>query len=246
MECWFEWNGKKCTEYGIRAVEMPPISFAKERATWKDVPGRSGSLTIVEGKDVYEDLTLSIDCRVENAGRIAEIGNWLRGGGELRLSNRTTGVYRGRISNQIELSQIVSGHENLEFTVNFRCQPFLYLLDAPAFDVLQSGTAIRNTGTVASAPRMEITGSGDFCIAISGGGAMQLAVLKDVSGGIVLDSELMDALSLDGSQLLNDHMDGDFPLLPAGDSVITWSSFDGNDNPGTVTKIHILPRWRCR
>ena len=42
MNDWFEWNGFKCTEYGIRVLEQPPITIPSERATFVDVPGRSG------------------------------------------------------------------------------------------------------------------------------------------------------------------------------------------------------------
>lgn len=27
MNDWFEWNGKRCTEYGIHVLEQPPLTL---------------------------------------------------------------------------------------------------------------------------------------------------------------------------------------------------------------------------
>ena len=64
MNDWFEWNGKRCTEYGIHVLEQPPLTLPNERATFVDVPGRSGSLTVLEGDAVYDDLVLTAQCIV--------------------------------------------------------------------------------------------------------------------------------------------------------------------------------------
>ena len=48
MKDWFEWNDVRCTEYGIHVLEQPPLTLPNERATFVDVPGRSGSLTVLE------------------------------------------------------------------------------------------------------------------------------------------------------------------------------------------------------
>ncbi len=56
---WFSWNGVKCTEYGIHVLEQPPPTIPLERVSCTSVPGRPGSLTILEGEAVYDDMTLS-------------------------------------------------------------------------------------------------------------------------------------------------------------------------------------------
>ena len=56
MNDWFEWNGVRCTKYGIHVLEQPPVTIPSERVTFTDVPGRSGSLTQLEGDDVYDDM----------------------------------------------------------------------------------------------------------------------------------------------------------------------------------------------
>ena len=59
MNDWFSWNDTRCTEYGIHISEQPPLTIPSERVTYTNVPGRPGSLTTLEGEDVYDDLVLT-------------------------------------------------------------------------------------------------------------------------------------------------------------------------------------------
>ena len=53
---------------------------------------------------------------------------------------------------------------------------------------------------------------------------------------MILDWEAQECMSLDGSALLNDKVDGDPQYLPSGDSTITWT--------GTVSRLVVTPNWR--
>ena len=57
MQDYFLWNGVDCRTYGIHVTEQPPITIPAERSTQTNVPGRPGSLTQLEGEDVYDDLS---------------------------------------------------------------------------------------------------------------------------------------------------------------------------------------------
>ena len=91
MNDWFEWNGRRCTEYGIHVSEQPPLTLPAERVTFTDVPGRSGSLTTLEGEDVYEDMVLTAQCFIQSSARVPEIAAWLRGSGTVTFANRPGG-----------------------------------------------------------------------------------------------------------------------------------------------------------
>lgn len=242
MNDFFTWNGTDCRDYGIRAVELPPISFAEERVTWKDIAGRSGSLAVLEGEGVYKDLTLKCSCRVDDTANLSAIGAWLSGSGKVCFANRPEGYYKGRISAAIEWDRITQGHAHREFTVTWRCVPFCYLYDSSDIVTTAASCTITNPGTAASQPKIVIEGSGDFTVSLGG----QMVLLTNVSGGIVLDSELMDALNVAETQLLNDQMSGDFFEIQPGGSTLSWEAYDENDNAGTVTKMTVTPRWRSR
>ena len=66
MNNYFIWNGTRSTDYGVFVSEQPPITLPKERSKQTPIPGRPGSLTILEGDDVYEDMTLTATCFIRN------------------------------------------------------------------------------------------------------------------------------------------------------------------------------------
>ena len=230
MNDWFSWNGVKCTEYGIHVLEQPPVTRPSERVTFTDVPGRSGSLTLLQGDDVYDDLTLTAVCIISEASRIPEICTWLKGSGKIVFANRQGGFYEGRVVNQIPFEKILRGNPHLSFAVNFRCKPFWYKENAPEITVTTSGTFITNPGSVFSEPVITVYGSGEITLMVG----MTIVELDGITDSITLDSPLMEAYK--GATGMNGCMSGDFPTLLLGKNAISWT--------GNVTKVVIQPNWR--
>ena len=166
MNDWFEWNEVRCTEYGIHVLEQPVLTLPNERATFMDVPGRSGSLTVLEGDAVYDDLVLTAQCMVENLERYEEIASYLRGSGHVTFANRPEGYYEARIVNQIPFEKILRGNPHRTFAVNFRCKPFWYAESAPAITVTQSGSFVTNPGNVYAEPVITVYGSGTITLMV--------------------------------------------------------------------------------
>jgi len=229
MQDWFEWNGKKCTEYGIHVSEQPPITIPAERATFTNVPGRSGSLTTLEGDAVYDDLVLSATCFISDPSRIMEIASWLRGGGTVTFANRQGGFYHARIVNQIPFEKILRGNPHRAFAVNFRCKPFWYQAGVEPITLTTSGTFITNPGSVFSEPIITVYGSGEITLMVG----MTITELE-ITDSITLDTPLMEAYS--GSTSMNSRMSGDFPTLLPGQNAVSWT--------GNVSRVVIQPNWR--
>ena len=93
MNDWFEWNGVKCTDLGIHVEEQPPLTLASERATFTNVPGRPGSLTTLEGDDVYDDMILTANCFVTSIDNYEDIAAYLKGSGKVTFATRPEGFY---------------------------------------------------------------------------------------------------------------------------------------------------------
>ncbi len=229
MRDWFEWNGVRCTDYGIRVTELPPITLPSERVSFVDVPGRSGSLTKTEGDDVYEDLLLTATCIVQNTERMDEIAAYLKGSGKVSFANREEGFYEARIVNQIPFDVILRGNPHRRFALNFRCKPFFYLDDSPTYSLTRS-TFLTNPGAVHSEPVITVYGSGDITLMVG----MNIIELSEVSGSITLDTPLMEAYSNGISA--NRQMSGDFPTLSTGATAISWT--------GNVSRVTVQPNWR--
>ena len=96
MKDYFEWNGLRSTVFGVHVTDQPGIIRAPERATFTNVPGRSGTLTTLEGAEVYDDFILPIDCTVRDLSRLSEIAMWLRGAGQLVTPEQPGGHYDAR------------------------------------------------------------------------------------------------------------------------------------------------------
>lgn len=229
MMDWFEWNGVRCTQYGIHVLEQPPVTIPSERVAFTDVPGRSGSLTQLEGDDVYDDMVLTATCLIDDPSRIPEIAAWLRGSGTVTFANRQGGFYHARVVNQIPFEKILRGNPHRSFAVNFRCKPFWYLSDVEPITLTTSGTFITNPSSVVSEPVITVYGSGEITLMIG----MTITELE-IRDKITLDTPLMEAYA--GATSMNSCMSGDFPSLLPGKNAVNWS--------GNVSKVEIQPNWR--
>ena len=230
MNDYFIWNSMDCRTYGIHVIDQPPVTIPQERSTQTNVPGRPGSLTQLEGEDVYDDMILTAQCFISDPAQIPAIAAWLKGKGTVTFANRTGGHYNARISNQIPFEKVLRGNPHCSFAVNFRCFPFWYQDNAADVTITTSGTAITNPGSVYSDPVITVTGSGDITLMVG----TTIVELTGVSGSIVIDSVLKEAYK--GTTLMNDHMSGDFPVLKPGQNAISWT--------GTVTQVTVKPNWR--
>lgn len=230
MNDWFEFNGVRCTEYGIHVSEQPPITIPAERASYTDVPGRAGSLTTLEGEDIYDDLLLTAQCFISDPSRIPEIAAFLKGSGTVTFANRQGGFYYARIVNQISFEKILRGNPHRSFTVTFRCKPFWYFSDVQSITLTEDTGVFTNPGCIESEPIMTVYGKGDITLLLGS----QVLELTGINGSITLDSVLQEAYS--GNTSMNGSMDGEFIKLPAGAVSYAWT--------GEVDRIEIQPNWR--
>lgn len=230
MRDYFEWNGQRSTAFGVHVTDQPGIIRASERATFTSVPGRSGTLTTLEGADVYDDFILPIDCTVRDLSRLGEISAWLRGAGRLVTPEQPGGYYDARVVNQIEFAKVLRGRTNRTFTVTFRCHPFWYLSGVADIVLTESTSIITNPGSIASEPVITVTGSGDITLMIG----QSNIELEGVTGSVTLDTPLMEVYN--DATPLNEILTGEFPQLPPDVVPISWT--------GNVTKVTITPNWR--
>jgi phage-related protein len=230
MADWFAWNGVKCTDYGIHVLSHPAFSRPKERVTTQAVPGRSGTLTILEGDCVYDELIAACECIAPNPASIPAFSAWLHGPGVVMFGNRPTSYYNTRVNNQIDFETVVRGRPHRKFTVNFRCQPFLYLLNMPDIVLTVPGQIV-NLGTVFAEPIITVEGTGDIDL-----------TMGDVTLGI---AALASSITIDVPQRLAYHEDinltgsltGDeWPSLSVGATSVFWT--------GNVSRITITTNWR--
>lgn len=238
-EAWFELDGIRSDEMGILLRSMPTRTVPVQKFTRKPVSGRDGTVKVSGGE--YTDAVVQQEVNVIDESRIPAILGWLSRGRNLRFSDEPNLMYtNATVDKEYQRKFIIPRATAQRFTVKWTCDPFRKLYPAAdAITIEQSGTAIVNQGTAEALPRIAISGSGDFSLTIG----MQTLFFTDVSGGIIVDSELNDAFTSDGKQLANDKVNGEMLRIPPGENVVSWLT-GGEDTTGSVERVTILPGWR--
>lgn len=248
-EAWFEFKGLRSDEMGIWIKQMPVRSLPGRNITRKTVSGRDG--TLAYGDATYKDVTIRLECDARDETKLPSILAWLTGDGMLRFSDEPDFAYYASVDKEYSRSSMQARLSGQRFTITWTCHPFRYQYpDADDIIITSNNTTFNNPGTAPSLPRIEIRGSGDFAVTIG----MQTVYFSNVEGnkneesGIIVDSELGDALTLDESLLANDKMDGPLFKIQPGYNVIGWATggydADGNITSGIITAVIITPRWR--
>lgn len=228
----FSWNGQLASSFGIVVTEQVQYSRPAERLDQVTVPGRPGVLTL-SATPTWETVTYAPVCALRPEADRERIFSWLRGSGLVVFGSMPTFAYEARLVNQIDYKSVFEDSGGyMTFAPVFECQPFRRLAVTEPEIQAKNGGMIFNPGTVDARPRIHLSGDGDVQLTVGETLVQLLGVEKD----IVLDCEAQEALSLDGSRLLNAQMSGDFPTLPPGASMISWS--------GNVYGVAITPRWR--
>ena len=229
MQDYFIWNGVDCRAYGIHVSEQPPLTIPLERTTQTTVPGRPGTLTSVQGEDVYDDLVLTVECFISDPAQIPAIAGWLKGSGTVTFANRLGGHYNARIANQIPFEKVLRGNPQCTFSINFRCFPFWYQDGVEDITVTESGTILINPGSVIAEPVIWVHGFGDVTLMVG----TTIVELINISNSVVVDSSMKECYA---EVLRNNYMNGDFPFLKPGPNAISWT--------GDISKLVIRPNWR--
>ena len=235
MKPWFVWNKKNSDAMGLWVSKLPKITRAKERYETVDIPGRAGSLTLLEGEDVYESYVK--ECVVQTVNwnpLLQEIQDWLRGEGDMVFSNEDNRIYHGRIAAAVEFERI--GNNLLQAKVPLFAQPFKRNRH-PESDRIAisdiSGT-IRNPGNVASKPTVYITvdGSTAQTVAFTINGRMM--IFTDVLGTIQVDCDA-EVVTQNGAIWTGSYTGNNFWKIPTGSCQFGLA--------GTADVV-IDPNWR--
>lgn len=119
-----------------------------------------------------------------------------------------------------------------KFDITFRCRPERYLAMGNDPVEFTTGGTITNPTTYEAKPLIHIEGSGNGTLTVAG----TLMEFTDLVDYLNVDSDIMDVYR-QPTENRNSLMTGDFPVLPAGNSSVSFT--------GGITKVTITPRfWR--
>lgn len=223
MKTGFIWNNIHSSDMDVKVVSLPSPSLAEENVTETQIDGRDGHLSEFNG---YNGDTKEVEADYFSTNT-TKLLNWLRGSGEVIFSNMPDRYYKARISNKVPLDQILKNFHN--FLIQFRCQPFGYLLEGKEVITLTgSATLYNEKATYESLPIITIYGTGTCNFFINN----QSFYVSEIGESITIDCDAMEVLNNKG-----DKMQGNFLVLEVGENAISWVGVG-------VTNVDITPQWR--
>ena len=230
---WMLFNRRYSYEFFAKLISGVTHAHPEWRGKSQTSTGRDGDVYITD--NTYDTYELKVKLRCPQS-HLDDITAWLTGTGLLVLSWAPDRAYDARVQKKFDYKQFLLGSDPIiEFEVTFTCQPFRFLYPGhPAVTFTAAGT-LENPGTAYSKPRVTIVGSGDFTVTIGS----QTIYFTGIEDGIIVDSDLMDALTPDGLNLANDKISGTPWTIPPGDNAVSWAIEEGS-----VSSVTILPRWR--
>ena len=213
---------------GLLISEQPDITRAPRKTQTTDIDGKDGDLVTYLG---YESYDKKAKIGLHGDFDIDEIGNFFSGEGWVIFSNEPTKRYYGRITKQIDFESLVRFRTAV---VTWTVQPYKKLVTESNVSGGTSPLAVVNQGYEDAKPLIKIEGTPDDVITLDVDTIDFATVTIPASGEIYLDGENLNAYDATGDK--NDHVVGDFAVLPSGSSNIGWT--------GTAT-VTITPnsRW---
>ena len=227
MRSYFIWNGQDSRNFGIYLQHAPEIIRAQERVTQLTVYGRAGDLIIPSGDAVYDSYPLTMTVTIKGVDNVRRVWQWLRGDGRLTLPSTPNMEQDARVINSITLQRVSRNLDAWQGEVTFWCQPLRRPIHERA-ESITSGAYIVNDGDIPAKPKIILTGTGDLSVTINGTSTLTVFEVTAAQEGAVIDSDAEEVTpkvrSILGSGLITSQAVGEFPILPVGRSLITFTA----------------------
>lgn len=232
MHNYLVYNNKNITDFGVGISGSGTFSAPKRELETVSVPGRSGDLTMDNGR--YNNIEITYPCYIYRD--FARSFNDFRA---FMLSNvgykRLEDTYhpdefrKAYVATNLD-PKVYALNWSGEFDLTFSCMPQRFLKLGEVSITLEENSLLVNPTLFDAAPLIRVYGSG-----ILGVGENTITI-EDVDDYIDIDCDIQDAYY--GFENYNSKItlnSGAFPKLSPGENGIAMS--------GDITRVDILPRW---
>ncbi|BBN99154.1 phage tail domain-containing protein [Sporolactobacillus terrae] len=235
MDNWFEFRGKKSTDFHLILREGHHIGSPDRDAEFISIPGRNGDL--IRDNERFENFDDEYDCalmvgdaqNIEAQARAVKA--WLQSEfsyGYLRDYNDLDYYREAVCTSKIDIEKTLAQIGWAK--IIFNCKPFKKSLVGLETVTLTTEKTLYNAEAFKSEPYLKVYGSGDVTIYVNN----QSINLKGIEDYIEIDSEMKNCFK--DTQAQNDRLRSDWPVFLPGENNISWT--------GTVDKLEIIPKWR--
>lgn len=224
-------NGINSRDLNLTLEKYSDFPVTNKLYKFTDIPGRVSNVKLFD-KYVIDDFIFDfifICGDKEFTQRKHKILDWINNidSNELIFSQDISVYFKVQTVNISSFK--TESRKVRRFTLTFKLVPFMYLKEGKNIIELNKSNTIFNVrATKESQPIINIYGKGSTTININN----RSFYISEIGGHITIDSENEKVLENKGQ-----YMQGEFPYLDIGENFINW---DGN-----ISKIEILPNWRC-
>ena len=223
----FSFNGVSSTEFNMIVSGYGTYDAPQRDITMLAVAGRSGDLTLDNGRFENVDVTykaafykgLNENYRAFNAYMANQKG-YKRLEDTFHKDEFRLGVYKGGLNPKLK------GYDMASLEIKFNCKPQRFLVSGEETQAFTQTGVVFNPTEFEAKPLIRLYGSGSLSV----NGNTLVVTDVDASDYIDIDSELMDAFK--GTTNLNAKISGVFPVLVSGKNTITYSG-----------DFEVKPRW---
>lgn len=230
---YIDYNNQKSAELDLIIEKTPEIPSANSIYDTITIDGGE-ALTKIKG---FSDIVWKFDFAYiaspeEYLMKKARIDNWLLGNINKYLTYSLDNFISYRVK-QVSISNTTTTSRVMRhFSVTFTCTGLKYMSSGLNPVKLSNGMTLNNFGDYEAKPLLKIYGSGHIYVSIGSNSF----TINNVVNYVNIDSEIKECYK-DININKGKDMIGDWPILPIGSSIVSWT--------GTVSKIEIIPRWRC-
>ncbi len=216
---YFIFNDINSYDMGLIVNKLPAREVPAEKKEIIEIAGRDGYVTFKE--NAYAPIIFQIECTAKESTSIYSLANVLKGRGKLILSTDPDIYYEAEVINGIPFEKIIGLWK--KFIIQFECQPYLKSNEIKINTLITGDNAVVVEGTGKIHPTIELVGNGTFKITIND----NIINLIGINPNIKIDTELMNATSIDGLLNLNNKMEGQFITLKQGTNSIKIEVISG-------------------
>ena len=232
---YIEFNGAKSSDYHLFMEAGLTFNSPALNLQLQKIPGQDGEVAVGDGKLLNTKLSFPFRLRIFDGSNVEvvskNISNWLKKDAlwhELYFDGDPDYIYQGIYYEEYNVERIVSWYGKC--VLNFTVKPYKFLKSGLA--PLTSPAALNNPTTRDARPLITIKGTGNITLQI---GAETL-MLKNVDGGVVVDSLKQVVTNLDGTRPAWDKVTSyPLPVIKPGNQAVLTT--------GTITDLKIKPRY---
>lgn len=235
MKTSFTYLGKNSFDFGMRVEEGVTFESPERDYEFVEIKGLDGDIAVDNNR--LKSVTKSFPVTIfpipgkTFAEQITDISNWLKaktGTTAIEVSNEPDYQYSGIYYEQYSLEKFLRQYGKV--VLNFKIKPTKFLKTGLTEIALPA--TITNQTNRNARPKMVIKGTGNITINIG----TSTLTLKNVDGGVIVDSLAQTITTLDGTRPAWDKMTSyPFPVIAPGKQTILKT--------GTITDVKIIPRF---